>query len=129
MLLNDAWKIQGVREKSSNNKKYPFKSLHCFRKFFESESQKYSKSINVSILLSHDIGITQHYYKPKEDDLLEDYLKSVDLLTIDEEHKLKTQVKELKQKNNEKEYIIKGKLQEKDEEIQSLKQKYESDMK
>ena len=41
----------------------------------------------------------------------------------------KTQVKELKQKNNEKEYIIKGKLQEKDEEIQSLKQKYESDMK
>jgi integrase len=129
MLINDAWKIQGVRDKNDNNKQYPFKSLHGFRKFFESECQKASKSINVSILLSHDIGITQHYYKPKEDDLLEDYLKSVELLTIDEEHKLKTHVNELTQKNNEKEYIIKGKLQEKDEELKSLKQKYELDMK
>jgi hypothetical protein len=29
MLINDAWKIQGVREKvNSNQKRYAFKSLH-----------------------------------------------------------------------------------------------------
>jgi integrase len=122
MLINNAWKIQGVREKKyDNNKQYPFKSLHGFRKFFESECQKASKSINVSILLSHDIGITQHYYKPKEDELLDDYLKSVDLLTINEEHKLKTQVKELLKKNNEKDYMLNVAMIQKDKEVEDLK--------
>ena len=86
MLINDAWKIQGVREKNENEEKYAFKSLHGFRKFFETECQKNMKSINISILMSHDTGIVQHYYKPKEEELLEDYLKAVDLLTINEEN-------------------------------------------
>jgi integrase len=67
MLINDAWKIQGVREKDGDSKKYPFKSLSGFRKFFETECQKVVKSINVSILMSNDTGITQHYYKPREE--------------------------------------------------------------
>ena len=38
MLINDAWKIQGVREARQDGKKrYEFKSLHGFRKFFETE--------------------------------------------------------------------------------------------
>lgn len=40
MLINDVWKIQGVREKNVNGEKYAFKSLHGFRKFFETEYQK-----------------------------------------------------------------------------------------
>jgi len=89
------------------------------------------KSEDVEILMGHGSskrGLKANYYRPKENYLLEQYLKVSDQLTISEEHKLKTKVKELTQKNNEKEYIIKGKLQEKDEEIKSLKQKYESDM-
>ncbi|CAN5865589.1 hypothetical protein BH23THE1_BH23THE1_13590 [soil metagenome] len=121
MLINDAWKIQGVREKENNNqKRYAFKSLHGFRKFFETECQKVMKSINVSILMSHDTGIVQHYYKPKEDELLLDYLKAVDLLTIDEENKLKKEVKDLEKKNKEKEYMINVSLMEKDKEVENL---------
>ncbi len=123
MLINDAWKIQGVREKAnSKQKRYAFKSLHGFRKFFETESQKVMKTINVSMLMSHDTGIVQHYYKPKEDELLEDYLKAVDLLTIDEENKLKKEVKDLEKKNKEKEYMINVALMEKDKEVENLKQ-------
>ncbi|HET6589634.1 MAG TPA: tyrosine-type recombinase/integrase [Candidatus Nitrosocosmicus sp.] len=56
MLINDAWKIQGIRDKPVNGNRYIFKSLHGFRKFFETECQKTMKSINVSILMSHDTG-------------------------------------------------------------------------
>jgi integrase len=58
MLINDAWKIQGVREKLKEGKRrYEFKSLHDFRSFFQSECQKVMKTINVSFLMSHDTGI------------------------------------------------------------------------
>jgi integrase len=127
MLINDAWKIQGVREKIGDEDKYPFKSLHGFRKFFETECQKVVKSINVSILMSHDTGITQHYYKPKEEELLADYLKASDLLTINSDSLiLNNQINDLDEKNRENEYIIKGKLQEKDEQIKSLSEQFSS---
>jgi hypothetical protein len=61
-----------------------------------------------------DTGIVQHYYKPKKDELLEDYLKAIDLLTIDEENKLKKEVKDLEKKNKVKEYMINVALIEKD---------------
>ncbi len=120
MLINDAWKIQVVREKNENGERYAFKSLHGFRKLFETECQRSLKSINVSILMSHDTGIVQHYYKPRED-LLDDYLKAVDSLTINEEYKLKTQVKELTKKNNEKDFMINVAMMEKDREVENLK--------
>ena len=81
---------------------------------------------NIELLMGHNIGLSKSYYKPTENDLLEDYLKAADSLTISEENKLKTQVKELEQKNFEKEYIIKGKLQEKDEQIKSLTDQFSS---
>jgi integrase len=127
MLINDAWKIQGVREKKENDARYPFKSLHGFRKFFETECQKVVKSINVSILMSHDTGITQHYYKPREEELLEDYIKALDLLTINSDNLvLNKQIHKLEEKNKENEYVIKGKLQEKDEQIKSLTDQFSS---
>jgi len=75
MLINDAWKIQGVREELKEGKRrYEFKSLHGFRKFFETECQKVMKPLYVSVLMSHDTGIVQHYHKPKPEELLNDYL-------------------------------------------------------
>ncbi|MDN5845293.1 MAG: hypothetical protein L0H53_03365 [Candidatus Nitrosocosmicus sp.] len=85
------------------------------------------KSINVSILMSHDTGIVQHYYRPTEQDLLDDYLKDVPLLMIDaDEIKLNKQIQELEQRNQNNEYIIKGKLQEKDEDIAKMKDELSS---
>ena len=126
MLINDAWKIQGIREELKEGKRrYEFKSLHGFRKFFESECQKVMKSINVSYLMSHDTGIVQHYYKPTLDELLDNYLLAIGLLTIEESNKLSKQVQELKEKNEDAEYVIKGKLQEKDKQINLLIKKQE----
>ena len=113
MLINDAWKIQGVREELKEGKRrYEFKSLHGFRKFFESECQKVMKTINVSYLMSHDTGIVQHYYKPKMEELLDNYMLAVDLLTISDANKLSKKILELKEQNQDKDYMIKGKLQD-----------------
>jgi predicted transcriptional regulator len=122
MLINDAWKIQGVRYNTKNGNRFAFKSLHGFRKYFETETQKVMKSINISILMSHDTGIVQHYYKPKEDELLNDYLNAIELLTMDSDGiSLNKQIQDLLKKNQNNEYIIKGKLQEKDEEIKKCR--------
>ena len=34
--------------------------------------------------MGHDIGLADSYYRPPEQELIEDYIKSVDLLTIDD---------------------------------------------
>ena len=54
------------------------------------------KSLNVEILMGHDIGLANSYYKPSEQELLEDYIKSVNLLTINnDKSKIEKQVAEL----------------------------------
>ena len=72
--------------------------------------------------MGHNIGISKSYYKPTEKEVLEDYLKAVDLLTMDEENKLKTQVKELTNKNNEKKYLLNVAMMQKDKEVEHLRQ-------
>ena len=54
------------------------------------------KPINVEILMGHSTGISDSYYRPTENDLLEDYLKVVDKLTISGESRLRTELQEMK---------------------------------
>ena len=76
--------------------------------------------------MGHDIGLADSYYRPTEQELLKDYLSSVDLLTIhDDKTKLEKQIKELNEKSTDTEYIIKGRLREKDEQIQTLVKRQE----
>jgi hypothetical protein len=59
------------------------------------------RPINVEITLGRDIGISASYYKPTEHEVLEDYLRSVDLLTIQNDGiKLERQISQLKEKSN-----------------------------
>jgi polyhydroxyalkanoate synthesis regulator phasin len=72
--------------------------------------------------MGHNIGVSGSYYKPTEKEVLQDYLKAIDLLTISDENKLSKKIKELSDKNNVQEYVINGKLQEKDEQIKALQE-------
>ena len=88
------------------------------------------KPINIEKLLSHSTGISDSYYRATEQELLDDYLQKQWIhLTIDERNKLKKRIDNLEEKNEDEKYIIKAKLQEKEEKIQKLEQKYENDMK
>src|SRR6476646_8305352 len=129
-LIERAIWAQGLRKKLENGKKrHPFSAIHSFRKWFKTRCEIAGmKPINVEKLLSHSIGISNSYYRPTENELLEDYLKVSDLLQIDKQSQLQNELHQYQQKNQEDTLVIKGKLQEKDEELKALKQKFESDM-
>ena len=71
---------------------------HAWRKGFKSIcEQSGMKSINVEILLGHDIGVSGHYYRPVESDILEDYMThAADALTIDPTQRLKQENEKLR---------------------------------
>ena len=133
-LIYDAWKIQGVisvRTSGSDGKTH-FKSSHAFRKYFQTQCEMIIKSEDVEILMGHSSssrGLKANYYRPKDEYLLQQYLKVVDLLTINEEQKLSIQVKELLDKDRSNELIIKEKLQEKEQQIEKLNERYEESIK
>ena len=70
--------------------------------------------------MGHSIGISNSYYRVTQDEMLEDYLKAVPFLTIGEEKILQLQVDELKERKQEENYSILGRLVEKDEQISQL---------
>lgn len=110
-------------------RRHEWKGAHGFRKFYKTRAEQVMKPINVEITMGHNIGISSSYYKPTELEVLQDYLKAVDLLTISgTEQKLSKQVQELKEKSRDNEYIIKGKLEEKDRQLEQLKTKYDDDI-
>ena len=114
----------GVRKERKRRHEF---SVHGFRKFFKTKAELGGmRPINVETLMGHSTGISDSYYRPTDNDLLEDYLKAVDNLTITyDENRLQKQVNELNEKSKEENYIIKGKLSEKEKEIELFKQRFD----
>jgi site-specific recombinase XerC len=126
-LIERAIWAQGLRKKLEDGKKrHPFSAIHTYRKWFETRCEIAGmKPINIEKLLSHSIGISNSYYRPTENELLEDYLKVSDLLQIDKQSQLEKELNQYQAKNQEESYIIKGKLQDRDEQIKILIKKQE----
>lgn len=101
-------------------------SSSWLQKILQDQIEQIMKPINVEITMGHNIGLSSSYYKPTEKELLEDYLKALDFLTINSDgQKLKKEVETLKESSKNQDYIIKAKLQEKDEQIDALMKKQE----
>jgi integrase len=66
---------------------------HGFRKFFT--TQLINSKVNSEIrkmLLGHKIGLASAYYRPSQQDMYLEYEKAIDLLTINEENRLRKKV-------------------------------------
>jgi hypothetical protein len=89
-LIHDAMKAQGLRtDLPTGKRRYEFQALHGFRKFFKTQAQKVMIYENVEKLMGHCVDYsTNSYYKPSDNDLLEDYLKAMPLLTIESQQML-----------------------------------------
>ena len=126
--LRQTW-ISTENFKHMSTHKNELHPCHSFRIFAITNMQrsKMDKTIR-EMIVGHSIGLDSVYFKPQDDEILHEFLKSVEALTINNENRLKKQFLESENKNKENEYYINGKLQEKDEEIKLLKQKFESDM-
>lgn len=78
------------------------------------------------MLLGHTTGLDDNYYRPSQEEVLEEYLKAIDLLTINEENRLKIKVEELTSKTKDNEYVINHKLREKDEQLQTMEKQMQA---
>jgi integrase len=84
------------------NVRHEVQRNHGFRKFANTQMiQSDMKGAAKEMLLGHSIGLDDKYYRPTTAQLLEEYLKAVDLLTISEENRLRKKVEELTPKSDE----------------------------
>lgn len=129
-LLERALWEQGLRQPLSIGvRRHEWKAAHGFRKYYKSRAEQTMRPINVEITMGHNIGISASYYRPTEQEVLEDYLKAVDLLIINgDKAVLQKQVNELKEKSKDSEYIVKAKLEEKDRQLHAMAEKYDTDI-
>jgi hypothetical protein len=113
---------QGLRKPlAPGEKRHEWKAAHGFRKFYKTRAEQSMKPINVEITMGHDIGLSGSYYKPTESEILEDYSRAIDSLSISNVNdRLEKQISKLEEKNRDNEYIIRGKLEEKDKQIELL---------
>jgi integrase len=130
-ILIRAMKSQGIRQSLEQGaKRYEFKLAHGYRKYFKTTVEHAGMlPINIEVLMDHKTGISASYYRPTEQALLEDYLKVVDSLSVSKDQRianqLQKQVTELTEKSEETNYVIIGKLAEKDKELQQMQKKLE----
>ena len=82
--------------------------------FFKTRAEEAGmKPINVEILMGHSVGISDSYCRPTEKELLQDYLRAADALTVSQENRLRNEA-EVRDR------IIEENLVEKDREIKGL---------
>ena len=107
-LIERALWEQGIRTplpKGTN--RHEWKAAHGFRKYYKTRVEQVMRPANVELTMGHDIGVSKSYYKPSEKEILEDYVKSVEILSIyiDGNKEIENRVKELTEKQDEIEYI------------------------
>lgn len=121
-LIERALWEQGVRESLKEGKRrHEWKAAHGFRKFYKTHAEQIMRPINVEITMGHSIGISTSYYRPTEREVLEDYVKAIPLLSINGITSiLQKQVQELTDKTDNYDYLLKAKLQEKDDAMTTL---------
>lgn len=84
MLVVRAQWAQGVKAKlAPGQRRHEFKEGHGFRKFFRTRAEQAGmRTIVAKMLMGHSLGIDDSYFKPTENEMLENYLKVVPTLTI-----------------------------------------------
>jgi predicted RNase H-like nuclease (RuvC/YqgF family) len=85
----------------------------------KTRAEQVMNRLNVEYLLGHPVGLNANYYKPTEQELLEDYLKAVPALTINED------IPNIKKQQE----ILEQREQKQEEEIQRLKQEHSEQLK
>ena len=85
----------GIRSVNHNRDRKEVALAHGFRKFFT--TQRINSDVNPEIremLLGHKIGLPGCYYRPSVDKMYNEYEKAIDNLTINEENKIRLELKQ-----------------------------------
>jgi integrase len=100
LLASGIQKVEHLTETMTNGRpRKEVKASHGFRKFVTTNMIRAKVNPEArEMLLGHSIGLSNSYYRPDASEILMEYLKAVDLLTINEENRLrrKVQILEIK---------------------------------
>jgi hypothetical protein len=104
-LMERAIRTQGVekilKEGTNHNTRREWKVLHGYRKWFNSVLVNANFShTKKEKLMGHDLSLDNNYFKPSSDDLLDSYIEVVNLLTLNEEFRLRQRVQKLEIEKN-----------------------------
>lgn len=91
-----------ITTESDKRARHQVQCCHGFRKF--ANTQMVLSEVNGAakeMLLGHSIGLDDKYYRPTPAQLLEQYTKAIDRLTINDENRLRAKVDELTVKTSE----------------------------
>ena len=127
--LNDVAQSTETKPIRKGSERKDVKRTHGFRKFCNTNMVNANvKPVVKEMLLGHKTGLDTVYYKPEEGELLQEYVKAIDYLTINDEHRLQKQVTELTQKQEDIE-LMKVEQRRKDlelrEQMQHQQQQYQ----
>jgi hypothetical protein len=83
ILSRALWKQDLRQPLQKGARRNPWKLAHGLRKAFRSKAGLVMHHLNVELIMGHKTTGTQEtYWRPTEEEVLEDYLKAVNLLTI-----------------------------------------------
>jgi hypothetical protein len=68
-------------DNNTANSEYP-KTYRGPTKLVWEDGRQVIRPINAEVTMGHDLGISDSYWKPTEREILEDYLKAVQLMEI-----------------------------------------------
>ena len=102
----------GVRQAGGNaNGRHDVMPFHGFRKFTNTMmAQAGLKQVIKEMLMGHRVGLEKNYLRPTDAELLSEYMKAIDLLTISEEKQLQVKVEKLQVQNDQLIDILKSKI-------------------
>ena len=115
MYYNRLFYSIGIRK--NKRRRHEF-SVHSFRKYFKTKAEIAGmKPAAVEMLMGHSLGISDSYFKPTEEEILTEYLKVAEALSINDTQRLKLEVESLKAGISE--------LEDKNRRIEELERKQE----
>jgi hypothetical protein len=79
------------------------------------------KLSNIETLMNHSLGISDSYYRITDSELLDDYLKAINFLIVDDQQKMQKQLADLSEKNKKQSNDAVTRLQERDKDIAELR--------
>ena len=91
-------------------------SVHSFRKWYKTRCEIGGmKPVNVETLLNHSTGISDSYYRPRESELLDEYLTVAnEHLSVSTENKFKRELEQLRRAGKEEKEKFKRETEERE---------------
>ena len=90
-----------------NYQRHSKASFHAFRKYFNTCLANCDVNVTIKeMLMGHSVGLDDAYFRPNEKQLLSEYSKAINELTINEENRLRTELDVMKEKQDRIEKLV-----------------------